>query len=49
MSNQDTADARLTPARGDIAAKYLEGQVEADRFVEGEELEVYDPIVPLRR
>jgi len=49
MSNQDTADARLTPARGDIAAKYLEGQVEADRFVEGEELEVYDPIVPMRR
>ena len=31
------ADPRLTPARGDIAAKHLEGQVQADRFVEGED------------
>ena len=30
-------DPRLTPARGDLAAKYLEGKVEADRFVTGEE------------
>lgn len=30
-----TLDPRLTPARGDIAAKHLEGQVEAKRFVEG--------------
>ena len=27
-------DPRLTPARGDIAAKYLEGKVKAARFVE---------------
>ena len=30
-------DPRLTPARGDLAAKYLEGKVKAARFVEGEE------------
>ena len=43
------ADRRLTAARGDIAAKHLEGQVQADRFVEGEELEVIEPIAPLRQ
>jgi cell wall-associated NlpC family hydrolase len=43
------ADRRLTAARGDIAAKHLEGQVEADRFVEGEELEIIDAIAPLRQ
>lgn len=43
------ADPRRTPSRGDIAAKHLEGEVEAQRFVEGEELEVFDPVVPLRR
>jgi cell wall-associated NlpC family hydrolase len=43
------ADPRLTPARGDIAAKHLEGQVAADRFVEGEELQVIDPVAPLRK
>ena len=36
------ADPRLTPARGDLAAKHLEGKVQADRFVEGEEFEVID-------
>jgi cell wall-associated NlpC family hydrolase len=41
-------DPRLTPARGDIAAKYLEGKVEAARFVEGEEFCVTDAIAPLR-
>ncbi|UGX94654.1 C40 family peptidase [Bradyrhizobium barranii subsp. barranii] len=41
-------DPRLTPARGDIAAKYLEGKVQADRFVTGEEFEVFDPIAPVR-
>ena len=30
-------DPRLTPARPDLAAKYLEGKVKAARFVEGEE------------
>ncbi|MBR1175509.1 C40 family peptidase [Bradyrhizobium sp. KB893862 SZCCT0404] len=42
-------DPRLTPARGDLAAKYLEGKVQADRFVEGEICEVTETIVPLRR
>jgi cell wall-associated NlpC family hydrolase len=42
-------DPRLTPARGDLAAKYLEGKVDAARFVEGELFEVLEPIAPLRR
>jgi cell wall-associated NlpC family hydrolase len=41
-------DIRLTPARSDLAAKYLEGKVQADRFVEGEEFEVIAPIAPVR-
>jgi cell wall-associated NlpC family hydrolase len=43
------ADPRLTPARGDIAARHLEGKVKAERFVEGEELEVIDAVAPLRK
>jgi cell wall-associated NlpC family hydrolase len=42
------ADPRLTPARGDIAAKHLEGQVQANSFVEGEVFEVSDAIAPVR-
>ena len=38
-----------TPARPDLAAKHLEGQVEAERFVDGELCEVFDAIAPLRR
>src|SRR5215813_3148347 len=41
-------DPRLTPARGDIAAKYLEGKVQAQRFVAGEDFEVIEAIAPLR-
>jgi cell wall-associated NlpC family hydrolase len=41
-------DPRLTPARPDLAAKYLEGKVKAGRFVEGEEFGVRDAIAPLR-
>jgi hypothetical protein len=41
-------DPRLTPMRPDLAAKYLEGQVAATRFVEGETFEVVDAIAPLR-
>ncbi|WGD51910.1 NlpC/P60 family protein [Bradyrhizobium sp. CB1650] len=41
-------DPRLTPARSDLAAKYLEGKVEADRFVTGEEFEVIEAIAPMR-
>ncbi len=40
-------DPRLTPARPDLAAKYLEGKVQAARFVNGEEFEVVDAIAPL--
>jgi cell wall-associated NlpC family hydrolase len=42
-------DPRLTPARPDLAAKHLEGKVDAARFVEGEAFEVREPIAPLRR
>ena len=41
-------DPRLTPARGDLAAKYLEGTVRAARFVAGEEFEISQAIAPLR-
>jgi cell wall-associated NlpC family hydrolase len=43
------ADPRLTPARGDIAARHLQGRVTAARFVDGETLVVVDPIAPLRQ
>lgn len=42
-------DPRLTPARPDLAAKHLEGQVEAERFVEPTLYEVLDPRAPVRR
>ena len=42
-------DPRLTPARPEVAAKYLEGKVKAARFVEGEVFEVTEAIAPLRR
>jgi cell wall-associated NlpC family hydrolase len=41
-------DPRLTPARGDLAAKYLEGKIKAKRFVAGEEFEIVDALAPLR-
>ncbi|MDE5453580.1 SH3 domain-containing protein [Bradyrhizobium sp. CSA112] len=41
-------DPRLTPARPDVAAKYLEGKVKAARFVTGEEFCVAEAIAPLR-
>ncbi len=41
-------DPRLTPARGDLAAKYLEGKVKAKRFVTGEEFEIADTLAALR-
>lgn len=41
-------DPRLTPARPEVAAKYLEGKVEAKRFVAGEEFEITDSLAPLR-
>ncbi|MEA2899387.1 MAG: hypothetical protein QOJ84_5002 [Bradyrhizobium sp.] len=42
-------DPRLTPARPDLAAKYLEGKVNAARFVAGEEFEIVDGVAPLHR
>jgi cell wall-associated NlpC family hydrolase len=41
-------DPRLTPARADLAAKELEGQVEASRYAEGRAHEIIDPQAPLR-
>jgi hypothetical protein len=43
------ADPRLTPARPDLAARYLEGKVAAARFVDGVIEEVTAPAAPLRR
>ena len=42
-------DPRLTPARPEVAAKYLEGKVTAARFIEGEAFEVTEAIAPVRR
>jgi cell wall-associated NlpC family hydrolase len=42
-------DPRITPARADLAAKHLEGQVAAARYVEGRVYEVVEPLAPLRR
>lgn len=41
-------DKRLTPARPDLAASYLRGKVEAERFVDGEAMQVIDVSAPLR-
>jgi hypothetical protein len=43
------ADPRLTPARPDLAARYLEGKVAAARFVDGIVREVTAASAPLRR
>ena len=42
-------DPRITPARPDLAASYLEGKVTAARFVAGELREVVEPVAPIRR
>ncbi|HEX2215604.1 MAG TPA: NlpC/P60 family protein, partial [Xanthobacteraceae bacterium] len=42
-------DPRLTPARPDLAAAHLRGQVEAARFAEPAMRVVTDPIAPVRR
>jgi len=42
-------DPRITPARPDLAAKFLEGKVTAERFVAGEPREVVDAQAPMRR
>src|SRR5438046_8348902 len=40
-------DPRLTPARPDLAAKYLEGKVKAARFIDGEEFCVREAVAPV--
>jgi cell wall-associated NlpC family hydrolase len=42
-------DPRTTPARPDLAALHLKGEVVAARFVSGTELEVRDAQAPVRR
>ena len=48
-STRMTFDARITPARPDLAAFHLKGKVDAARFVEGTVLEVLDAQAPVRR
>jgi Bacterial dipeptidyl-peptidase Sh3 domain len=42
-------DRRVTPSRPDLAARHLQGQVEAARFVDGTLREVRADSAPLRR
>ena len=42
-------DPRIHPFRPEIAASYLKGQVEAQRFVEGTRYQVIEPAAALRR
>src|SRR5262245_31592812 len=42
-------DPRINPFRPEIAAKHLQGQVEAKRFVEGKRHQVIEPNAALRR
>ena len=42
-------DPRIHPFRPEIAAHYLKGQVEAERFVEGTRYQVIEPVTPLRQ
>lgn len=42
------ADRRLTPARGDLAAVHLQGQVDSARFVEPTAMQINAAIIPLR-
>ncbi len=42
-------DPRLTPARPDLAASFLKGRVEAERFVDPVVHIAADPVLPIRR
>ncbi len=42
-------DSRLTPAREDLAAEYLRGEVMAERYVKGDEYQVVEAAAPLRQ
>jgi cell wall-associated NlpC family hydrolase len=48
-AQQPPLDPRLTPARGDLAAKHLAGVVEAQRFVEGKAYEIAAARAPVRK
>ena len=49
MTSRNGLDKRLNPYRADLAAAYLRGEVEADRFVESEDFQVAAPRAPLLR
>jgi cell wall-associated NlpC family hydrolase len=42
-------DPRVHPYRADLAAKHLQGQVEAPRFIDGTPHDVVEPVAGLRR
>jgi cell wall-associated NlpC family hydrolase len=42
-------DPRITPARADLAAKFLQGKVTAARYTDGVVREIVEPQAPLRR
>lgn len=42
-------DARLTPARPDLAATHLKGRIDAPRYVEGRATQVREPVIDLRK
>src|SRR5262245_46370380 len=48
-ASMTSLDPRTTPARPDLAARHLEGQVAAARFVDGTVREIADAQAPLRR
>lgn len=43
-----TFDKRLTPARPDLAAAHLRGEIQAERYAEGVVMQVIDVTAPLR-
>jgi cell wall-associated NlpC family hydrolase len=47
--NRVQLDPRINAFRPEIAAAYLQGQVEAARFVEGERCEAIEPVAAMRR
>jgi cell wall-associated NlpC family hydrolase len=41
-------DPRLTPARPDLAARFLDGRIKAARYADGQDFEIVDALAPLR-
>jgi cell wall-associated NlpC family hydrolase len=48
-TRRSALDPRITPARGDLAAKHLAGVVDAQRFVEGKAYEIGASQAPVRK